>query len=80
MSEIESMLREVWTTLFGSQGNPDGDFFELGGNSLTAIQLISRVQETFECELELSDIFDNPTIPDLAQRIRSVKAGASAAP
>lgn len=44
----------------------DQSFFDLGGDSLMATRLISRIRATLGVELTLDDIFDAPTIADLA--------------
>jgi amino acid adenylation domain-containing protein len=45
------------------------DFFELGGHSLLATQVISRLREAFYVDLPLREIFEHPTIGELAQVI-----------
>ncbi|BCJ50692.1 hypothetical protein Asp14428_21670 [Actinoplanes sp. NBRC 14428] len=42
------------------------DFFELGGNSLQAAALMTRVAETFGVEAALADFFAEPTVATLA--------------
>lgn len=54
------------------------DFFELGGDSLSAVRLLARLRERFGIELSLRDIFDHPTVGDLSGHIESV-AGLGAA-
>jgi len=44
-------------------------FFELGGFSLLATQLTTRIREQFEVELSLRDVFASPTVDRLAQLI-----------
>lgn len=42
------------------------NFFQLGGHSLLITQLSSRIQTTFEVNLSLRDLFENPTVVDMA--------------
>ena len=51
------------------------DFFELGMHSLLATQLISQVQETFRIELPVRQVFESPTIAELALLVVSAQAG-----
>jgi amino acid adenylation domain-containing protein len=44
-------------------------FFEVGGNSLKAVQILSAIYREFGKEVSLKDIFNNPTINDLARLI-----------
>jgi len=66
-NEIEKMIADTWTELFGIQqiGIQD-DFFELGGHSLLATQLASRLRESFDVSLGLDVIFEATTIARLA--------------
>jgi acyl transferase domain-containing protein len=66
-NEIEQVTAELWQRLFGVErvGIHD-DFFNLGGNSLLAIQLISQLRKRFAVELPLSELFESPTIAGLA--------------
>ena len=45
----------------------DDNFFDLGGNSLSATQLISRLRDTFKLELSLNLLFEFPTVIGLAE-------------
>ncbi|WP_116507025.1 non-ribosomal peptide synthetase [Micromonospora sp. B006] len=49
-------------------------FFELGGNSLLAVQLVLRLQDIFQVNLSVADIFAAPTPAALAERLASADA------
>ncbi len=51
------------------------DFFDIGGHSLSAVQLVSRVAEVFGTEISIEDVFETPLIEALAKKVRP-KAGA----
>ncbi|MEU5212365.1 amino acid adenylation domain-containing protein [Streptomyces sp. NPDC020742] len=49
--------------------DPDAGFFELGGNSLQAAQIVGGVVEKFGVPLAIVDFFQNPTIRGLAVKV-----------
>ncbi|MCP5106693.1 MAG: amino acid adenylation domain-containing protein, partial [bacterium] len=51
----------------------DDDFFQLGGHSLKAAQLVSRISKTFAVEFPLSRVFAQPTIREAAEFITAAK-------
>ncbi|WP_433257643.1 non-ribosomal peptide synthetase [Streptosporangium sp. CA-135522] len=64
---IEQFLSEIWCDLLerDSIGTSE-DFFEAGGNSLLANQVVARVRDRLGIELPLSSLFRVPTIAALA--------------
>ncbi|HZD94389.1 MAG TPA: acyl carrier protein, partial [Candidatus Sulfotelmatobacter sp.] len=50
------------------------NFFELGGHSLMAVQLLRNINQTFSTRIALKDLFDGPTIAQLAKNISGTPA------
>jgi thioester reductase-like protein len=75
-SLLEKQLAEIWQEVLGLEkiGIHD-DFFELGGHSLLITQLLAKVRNAFNVDLPLKDLFNAPTIADLAERLRDTEKG-----
>ncbi|HEY7414192.1 MAG TPA: amino acid adenylation domain-containing protein [Ktedonobacteraceae bacterium] len=69
-TEVEEILAGIWADVLGLEHIGISDnFFEIGGNSLTATRTISRIRETFQVELSLRVLFEMPDIAGLASAI-----------
>jgi acyl-coenzyme A synthetase/AMP-(fatty) acid ligase/acyl carrier protein len=67
---LEEALASIWAEVLKiPQISVNEDFFELGGNSLLAMQVISRIESDFAMELSPRDITEAPTITQLANLI-----------
>jgi len=69
-TSTESELAALWSEILGSDrvGVHD-NFFDSGGHSLTATQLVTRIRKNFAVELSLRDFLKYPTIAGLAELI-----------
>ncbi len=69
----ELYLFQVWSDVLGTEqfGIRD-NFFDLGGHSLTAVTLSSRVSETYREKMSVRTVFDHPTIEQMATYLRRV--------
>jgi NAD(P)-dependent dehydrogenase (short-subunit alcohol dehydrogenase family)/acyl carrier protein len=66
-SEVEETIAGIWRRILGiEQIGVDDNFFDLGGDSLIALQLSSRLRDSFHVEPSLGGIFDSPTVAGLA--------------
>ncbi|WP_424210933.1 amino acid adenylation domain-containing protein [Streptomyces sp. BI20] len=73
----QTRLAEVWgKALKYEDVSADDDFFEAGGNSLTAVALVNRVNRDHGIRLPLQVIFEAPRLAALAARIADAVGGA----
>lgn len=67
---IEQQILDIWISFFNnSELGVNSNFFELGGNSLRAITLLSKIEEKFNVALKVSDFFLDPTIRNISNII-----------
>jgi phthiocerol/phenolphthiocerol synthesis type-I polyketide synthase E len=67
VTELERSLAVLWTEFVGvAPIGVNDNLFELGGDSLTAIQLLTRVRGAYEVEIHPTAFFKSPTIAELA--------------
>ncbi|MCP4540464.1 MAG: amino acid adenylation domain-containing protein [Chloroflexi bacterium] len=71
---VEEMLAGIWCRILGiEQVGIYDNFFHLGGHSLLATQVVSCVRDVFQVELPLQALFEEPSVADLAERIRTAR-------
>jgi len=64
----EVRLCEIWTELLGvDRVGIEDDFLDLGGDSFLAVRMLGRIRDTFDRQLELPDLFENPRVRVLAE-------------
>jgi thioesterase domain-containing protein/NAD(P)-dependent dehydrogenase (short-subunit alcohol dehydrogenase family)/acyl carrier protein len=79
-SPVEAKLAEFWADLLGTDDIASSDdFFDLGGHSLSAVRLFSRIRKEWGADLPLSALFQAPTLGQLAELVRA-EAGLPEAP
>ena len=75
-NEVETKLVEIWSELLGIKKDIisiNADFFRLGGHSLKAAAMMTRIQESFDIKLDLVEIFSNPTVRKTASLIKATQ-------
>ncbi len=71
--DVEETIAGAWQELLGfDRIGIDDNFFELNGDSVTATQLISRLQQLYPVEISLQSFFAEPTIAHLADVLKEL--------
>jgi len=72
-TDAESVIAGIWETLLRREGiGALDDFFELGGDSLLATQVVSRLRAAFEVEFPLRRFFEGATVAALAEKVEEL--------
>jgi amino acid adenylation domain-containing protein/non-ribosomal peptide synthase protein (TIGR01720 family) len=76
-NRIEEKLAEIWSDILGRGRDAlpgtigiDDNFFALGGHSLKATILVSKIHKTFNVRVPLADVFKTPSIRGLSEYIK----------
>ncbi|HBK22674.1 MAG TPA: non-ribosomal peptide synthetase [Planktothrix sp. UBA10369] len=73
-NEQEAILAEIWRKVFGLEKiGVDDNFFQLGGHSLIATQILSRIRDILQVEISFEKLFEHPTINSLSEVITQQK-------
>ncbi|MBD0255793.1 MAG: amino acid adenylation domain-containing protein [Cytophagales bacterium] len=79
-SDMERLLVEIFESVLGKRGvGVEDDFFALGGDSIKAVQIVSRLHKA-GFKLEVRDVFEHVVLRDLALRVKTAVAVAEQAP
>lgn len=83
-NELEATLAGLWSEVLGArQVSVEQDFFDLGGNSLVAVQLIALIRKKLGVRLPMRSLFQVPTVAGMAALVEEMRGGkqpAAAAP
>jgi thioesterase domain-containing protein len=68
---LELQLEEIWKTAMGIKSlSPHESFFDLGGRSLAAMRIVSRINKTYSVDFGLATLFSAPTVAQMAELVR----------
>ncbi|MFE2914000.1 thioester reductase domain-containing protein [Kitasatospora indigofera] len=71
-TSVEAQLARIWQDLLGlSTVGVETSFFDLGGDSLTVLQMAAQVREVYDVRLDLRRMFEDPTVAQLARMVSS---------
>jgi len=80
LDEIELLFAEIWQDVLGlDRVEAEDNFFDVGGSSLSAIQIVARIQQLFEEEIPMTLLFDAPTLAEFSREVVRI-AGHEGAP
>jgi len=77
-TQVEEGLAKIWGEVLKLDrvGIYD-NFFDLGGHSLKATQVMSRLREVFQVEMPLRNLFEHPTVAGLAESLEAIRSASN---
>jgi acyl carrier protein len=77
----EEIVAEIWREVFGGQriGIHD-NYFDLGGHSISAMRIVSRLRSRFGIDVPVRYVFELPTVGQLAERLTALTSVGAVAP
>ncbi len=74
LATTEKLIAEVFGAVLGMPGvRAESDFFDLGGDSLSAVEVVTRLGDELDCDVEVRDVLEHPTPSDLSRRLEPRK-------
>lgn len=71
-NDHEMQLKQIWDDVLHRSVGMNDDFFIMGGHSLTAIQLVMKIQDEMNFQIPVSVLFEHPTIEQFALKLNEV--------
>ncbi|MCR4802749.1 MAG: acyl carrier protein [Lachnospiraceae bacterium] len=72
-NETEKKTHSIWCEVLN---NPDiqleDNFFDIGGNSLYAMLMLKKIEEVFQVEFEVADLFACKNVKETAEAIDKI--------
>jgi amino acid adenylation domain-containing protein len=69
---LEAQLAKIWQQVLGTESvGLDDNFFDLGGDSISALRLFTQIEIKFQRQLPLATLLQAPTVRTLAELLRS---------
>ena len=66
--DSQRQLTSIWKEVLNlDEVRIDDNFFEVGGDSLSAMKIINRIEQAFEKRISVASVLDNPTIQSLSE-------------
>lgn len=68
---INGSVEQIWCGALGVPPGPSGQtFLDLGGQSISAMLIATRLKDELGVDIEVDDLFDDPTLASLQEQVR----------
>lgn len=75
VAEIEQQVAAIWADVLGApRDDTSATFFELNGQSISAVRIAARVQDEVGVQVDMGDLFEDPNLATFTRDVLA-KAG-----
>jgi acyl carrier protein len=79
-STIKQRTEQIWKEVLNvGPGNERSTFFELNGQSITAVQIVTRIEEELGVWVDVGDLFEDPDLETFVKGVVARRADAGQA-
>ena len=78
-STLQAALLNIWSRVLGRRIGIHDNFFDVGGTSLRAVQVIAAIKRELKQHLSIVSLFECPTVSLLAAKLRAASGGRDGA-
>ncbi|MGH3662380.1 MAG: phosphopantetheine-binding protein [Micromonosporaceae bacterium] len=64
-------VADIWCDVLGEPDPGDKTFFELGGQSIAAVRITTRIQDELGIDIEIGELFEDPTLSSFTEHVVS---------
>ena len=69
LDAVLDAVTAAWRDVLGRDVGPDDDFYALGGDSLGAVRIVGRLQETLGVDVSVRAVLESRTVRGMAERV-----------
>ncbi|MEU0531851.1 phosphopantetheine-binding protein [Amycolatopsis tolypomycina] len=70
-ADVGATVTRIWGEVLAVPVGEESDFFESGGHSVTAMQVLNRIHDTYGVEVSVRDLFENPVLGEFIDAVRA---------
>ncbi|MFM9372912.1 phosphopantetheine-binding protein [Streptomyces sp. Da 82-17] len=78
-NDVEQSVRSIWQEVLSAPDGPsDATFFELQGQSISAVRIVARIADELGIEMDIGELFEDPDLETFARSVAArAKEGAT---
>lgn len=76
-SAVEKHVEGIWRDILGMpEGRPDATFFELQGQSISAVRIVGRIEDELGIAMDVGILFEDPDLPTFSRAVLATAGSA----